>query len=102
MLSRKSSHKGLGSLIIAGIIGAAIAFAAVQMARPGAPVVKSGITEGPPGPTVAQPLSAPAKPTTMGAAVSALGVSVPLPKTAAVNPTDVGPVWEGSNSGGTT
>jgi len=91
-----------GSVVIAGLAGAAIAFAAVQLARPVRHPVASGVIQGAPQPTLANPLDAPAKQMTLAAAESALGVSVPLPNTSAVRPADLGAVWEGSWTYGTS
>lgn len=96
-LSRRSRLNHRGGVAIAAVLVAAIAFATVELARPGAHPPATGIVQGPPGPTLADPL-ADAQQTTMAAARSALGVSVPLPSTSAVKPADVGAVWE---SGGT-
>jgi hypothetical protein len=89
----------LGAMAIAAILGAVVAFVAVQLARPGARASGPVIVHGPPGPTLADPLAAPGRQMSMAAAVSALGVSVPLPTTSAVQPADVGAVWEGSYGG---
>lgn len=92
----------LNYVLIAAVLGAAIAFVTVQLARPDGRVsVGHAAIQGPPGPTVAQPL-ANAKQTTMAAAESALGVSVPLPNTSLVSPAEAGAVWEGTTDGGTT
>src|SRR5436853_7328005 len=85
-----------GGLALAAILGAAIAFATVQLARPGAPATEAGGVQGIPGPTLSDPLAAPATQTTMAAAVSAMGVSVPLPSASAVQSAQVGAVWAGS------
>ena len=93
----------VAALAIAAILAAAIAFTTVQLARPDAHAkVKSGIKsgkgviQGPPGPTLDQPLDVPpAKQMTMAAALSALGVPVYLPNTTAVQPAGAGAVWEG-------
>jgi hypothetical protein len=80
-------------VVIAVILVAAIGFGAVELGRSGTRASAAG----PPGPTLADPL-ADAQQTTMAAARSALGVSIPLPSTSSVQPADVGAVWE---TGGT-
>lgn len=93
-----------GRFAIAAIVAAGIAFVAVQLARPHTRVAGPAAgwaPQGPPRATVAQPLAGPAKKTSMAAATCALGVSVPVPRTSAVQPADEGAVWELTTAHGT-
>lgn len=88
----------LGRLGIVAVLAGGATFAAVQLARPDARgTVPSGnsAAQGPARPTVSTPLLyGPAEKTTMGTAVCTLGVSVPVPDTAGVQPADAGAVWQ--------
>ena len=55
-----------------------------------------------PGPTLARPLLPPAHQVGLADATSAFGAPVVLPNTALVQPSDAGPVWEGSSGASTT
>jgi hypothetical protein len=96
-LSRRIKINRLGAMAIVAVLAGTIAFATVELARPTARASRVTGIQGPPGPTLAEPI-ADAQKTTLATARSALGVAAPLPTTSAVRPADVGAVWE---SGGT-
>ena len=58
-------------------------------------------SNGPPGPTVAHPLAPTATQVSLAHATATFGSPIALPNTSAVQPSDLGPVWEISTPGGT-
>lgn len=104
---KQRSAKRFGLLLsVALVIGAAVAFGTVQLIRPSVKPTTTTSTgqqgaNGPPGPTVARPLAAPAKQVSMAQATATFGSALPVPSTPVVQPSDAGPVWEISAPGGT-
>src|SRR5436190_9893090 len=92
-LSTRSKINRFGVMAVVAILAGGIAFATVELARPGARATRVGVAQGPNGPTLADPIAA-AQKTTIAAARSDLGVSMPLPSTSAVRPADLGTVWD--------
>lgn len=92
------------------LIAAAVAFGAVKLTRataqpvqPTQPTVGSNGqgANGPPGPTVEHPLAATAEQVSIAQAMATFGPALVLPNTSAVQPSDLGPVWEIDARGGT-
>lgn len=98
MAPRGASRLALVALLL---LAASLAFIAVQLARP---ISHHALRMAPelPGPTLSRPLLPPAHQVALADAMNAFGAPVVLPDTAAVQPSDAGPVWEGTGSAGTT
>jgi hypothetical protein len=92
------------SLACAVTVVTASVVAAVIFAGPGS---RPGATEASlapelPGPTLARPLLPPAHQVALADATSAFGAPIVLPNTTLVEPSNAGPVWEGSSGTSTT
>jgi hypothetical protein len=85
---------------------AAVAFGAVELTRPG--VQQDTTTQGPSGPlgppptTLARPLGAAGVQVSLAQATTMFGSPLALPNTPVVRPSEMGPVWAFSVTGGTT
>lgn len=96
--SRGKSWLALTALLL---LAASLAFVGVRLARPSSQDASKMAPELP-GPTLARPLLPPAHQMSLADATSAFGAPVVLPSTTLVQPSDVGPVWEGSGGPTTT
>lgn len=92
---RLAAAAAVSVMLVSAVIVSAVALTQ-SSAHAATACVTPGAHGAPPGPTIAAPAGAGSKRMTMAAAMSAFGVSVPLPNTPAAQPADVGEIWEGS------
>jgi hypothetical protein len=98
-----TTSRGRSQLVLIGllVLAAGLAFVGVQLARPSSPDTSTMSPELP-GPTLARPLLPPAHQVALADATSAFGAPIVLPNTTLVEPSNAGPVWEGSSGTSTT
>jgi len=95
---RKEMKSGL--LVASLLVSAGAAYVGVSLVRAPSDAVPQPMIAGIPGPTLEDPLGS-GEQTSLAAASTALGTSVPLPATASVSRSDVGKVWMVTGTPGT-